>query len=92
MSIVKFPQNIVCPKEIVCALCGRRVELELVTVGPVNANGAMTLLCSGHLWDGLKFINQLADYTAAERDKYFKNNIGDIVRFGGGQQVAGLVY
>lgn len=92
MSILQFPQNTARPDTITCVLCGRTIGAEQATVGPVDAGGVATLLCGGHLWDGLSFINRLADYTAAERDRYFRNNIDDIIRFGGGRQDAGFVY
>lgn len=90
MSILQFPQNVVYSK--VCPLCGRKIEPEFATVGPVSADGVVVLLCGGHFWDGLNFINRLADYTAAERDKYFRDNLDDIVRFSGGRQGAGFIY
>lgn len=62
MSILQFPQDVVCPKEIVCALCGRDIERSLVTVGPVNADGAANLRrCSSSFpWLGsTKIIQQI---------------------------------
>lgn len=92
MSILKHPYKNSDAVEIECALCGRLITSDCATFGPVNAEGIITILCAGHLWDGLKFIDQLADYMAEERKKYFRNNGNDIMRFGGGGQDARFIY
>jgi hypothetical protein len=92
MSILKFPNNTAMPDKTSCALCARRISLEEATIGPISADGGVTLMCSGHLWDGLNFIDRLADYMAEEREKYFRANGNNVMRFGGGGQDAWFVY
>ncbi len=40
-------------------------------------------MCNGHLWDGLQFIDQHADYVANERWKFFRANDHNLMQFGG---------
>ncbi len=82
MSVIKFPYNKPKPERIICALCGRPITLADATIGPLNAKGEVTLLCNGHLWDGLKLINDLADYLAEERLKFFSTNNYSLRQFG----------
>ncbi len=74
MSIISFPYNTPLPEKITCVICKRDIFIEDATVGPVNALGTASLLCDGHLWDDLKFVDELADYTASERQKFFDSN------------------
>lgn len=92
MSILKLPSDDTVPAEVICALCDRRITPDCATLGPINAEGNITILCAGHLWDGLNFIDRLADYMAEEREKYFRNNGNNVMRFGGGGQDAWFVY
>lgn len=92
MSILKLASDDTVPAEVICALCERCIPSDCATLGPINAEGGITILCAGHLWDGLKFIDQLADYMAEEREKYFLSNGNKVMRFGGGEQDAWLVY
>lgn len=92
MSILKLPPNIEIPEKAQCVLCGRQLLLADATLGPVNAEGKPSLLCSGHLWDGLRFIDALADYLAAERRKYFKIHGNDLFRFSGVASDAWFIY
>lgn len=82
MSIVNFPYNKPAPEEITCVICRRRILPSDATIGPTNAKGEASLLCNGHLWDGLEFINELADYVADERRKFFKANDHNLMQFG----------
>ena len=80
MSITQFPQ-IEPPETGGCVICLRTVSSEDATFGPVDANGKVAVLCSGHLWDGRHLINMLADYAVEERRK-FLNNGRDSLRYG----------
>ena len=71
------------PERVSCILCERSIELSDATLGPVNAEGEISLLCNGHLWDDLKFINGLADYIADERRKFLQLNGHTLMQFGG---------
>jgi hypothetical protein len=86
MSILKFPNDDTIPAEVVCVLCGKCITTDWATFGPINAEGSVTILCAGHLWDGLSFIDKMADYMAQERAWYFRNNGNNAMRFGGGWQ------
>jgi hypothetical protein len=70
------------PKEVACVLCKRRIALSEAAIGPMNAEGEVSLLCNGHLWDDLKFIDELADYVADERRKFFNANDHNLMQFG----------
>lgn len=91
MSILKAPSNIIFPENALCVLCERSLSLADATLGPINAEGRASLLCGGHLWDGLRFIDMLADYMAVERQKYL-NGQGSVVRFGGVASDAWSIY
>lgn len=82
MGVIDFPYNKPIPKQIECVLCGRCVSLADATIGPLNAAGEISLLCNGHLWDDLKFIDELADYLAEQRRKFFYANAHNLVQFG----------
>jgi len=82
MSVINFPYNKLKPDYVVCALCGQTIPLSDATIGPLNATGEVSLLCNGHLWDGPKFINDLADYLAKERDKFLVGNGYSLKQFG----------
>lgn len=82
MSVANFPYNKPMPKEIDCVLCGRIISPSEATIGPMNAEGEVSLLCNGHLWDDLKFIDELADYVADERRKFFRANDHNLMQFG----------
>lgn len=82
MSVTNFPYNKLVPEEITCPLCGRRILPSDATIGPINAEGEPSLLCNGHLWDGLEFIDELADYIADERRKFFHTNDQNLTQFG----------
>lgn len=74
MSIVSFPYNKLLPEKIACAMCRRSIYTADATIGPVNARGTISLLCNGHLWEDRKFIDELADYNARERQKFLDAN------------------
>lgn len=82
MSVIKFPYDMPRPEEISCVLCERRIPLQEATIGPTNAEGEVSLLCGGHIWDGRKFIDELADYMAGERRKFFQTNDHGLMQFG----------
>lgn len=82
MSVTKFPYNKPLPKEITCVLCERKISLTDATLGPLNAKGEVSLLCNGHLWDDFKFIDELADYIADQRQKFFYANHHNLMQFG----------
>lgn len=84
MGILKLSSNSAVPAEVICGLCTRCIPPDCATLGPINAEGSVTILCAGHLWGGLSFIDQLADYAAKERAKFFRNNGDNLRRFGGG--------
>jgi hypothetical protein len=71
------------PRTVICVLCKREILLSEATIGPRNASGGVSLLCDGHLWDGRKFIDELADYIAGERRKFFDANDHNLMQFGG---------
>lgn len=83
MPVIQLADFETLPAQIVCSLCGRQTHLQDATIGPVNAEGCVTLICNGHLWDGRNFINQLADYMAKERAEFLRNNGHNMMRFGG---------
>jgi hypothetical protein len=83
MSIIHFPYNQPLPKEVPCVFCKRIISMSELTIGPLNAQGKVSLLCNGHLWDGLKFIDELADYVADERRKLLYANGDNLMQFGG---------
>lgn len=70
------------PEEVSCTLCGRKISLLEATLGPISAEGEVSLLCGGHLWDGRNFIDELADYMAGERRKFFQINDHSLTQFG----------
>jgi hypothetical protein len=74
MSIVSFPYNKPLPEKVICDLCKRDIRIEDATIGPINVEGAISLLCNGHLWEDRKFVDELADYTASERQRFFNAN------------------
>lgn len=80
MSIVSFPYNKLLPEKVICDLCKRDVPIEDATIGPINARGAISLLCNGHLWEDRKFVDELADYTAGEQQKLFGSNGHNLTR------------
>lgn len=82
MGVVDFPYNKPLPEEITCALCKRMILPADATIGPLNSEGEVSLLCNGHLWDDLKFIDELADYLADERRKFFYANHQNLIQFG----------
>ena len=82
MSILQFPFSADLAAEMSCIICGRALSLDEATLGPKNAEGEVTILCNGHLWDGASFINGLADYAAIERRKYFHTHGNDEMLFG----------
>jgi hypothetical protein len=82
MGLVDFPYNKPIPEEIICVLCGRKILSADATIGPLNAEGEVSLLCNGHLWDDLKFIDELADYMAEERRKFFYAKDHNLMQFG----------
>jgi hypothetical protein len=82
MSVINFPYNKPMPKEVTCVLCKRSIPISEATIGPINAKGEMSLLCNGHLWDDLKLIDELADYIAEERRKFFQANGHNLTQFG----------
>lgn len=92
MSILKLPTDSAVPTEVICGLCTRHISPDCATFGPINAEGNITILCAGHLWGGLSFIDQLADYAAKEREKFLRNNGDNMRHFGGGGQDAWSVY
>jgi hypothetical protein len=81
MSIVSFPYDEPLPVKIVCALCRREIRIEYATIGPINARGVVSLLCNGHLWEDRKFVDELADYTASERQKLSDLNGHNLTRY-----------
>ena len=80
MSIVSFPYNKPLPEKIICAMCGRNIGMENATIGPLNAKGAVSLFCNGHLWEDRNFVDKLADYNARERQKFFDANGHNLVQ------------
>lgn len=90
MSVVSYPFNEPKPEEIMCVLCKRNITLESATIGPMNAKGGVSLFCNGHLWDGLKFIDQHADYLANERQNFFRTNGHSLTQFGASTHVRSL--
>jgi hypothetical protein len=58
---------------VLCVLCAERVPRHEATVGPSSANGELTFICNAHLGDNRLVINQLADYRAAERQRYMQS-------------------
>jgi len=82
MNVIDFPYNKPTPARIACVLCGRNIPISNATIGPLNAKGEVSLLCNGHLWDELKFIDMLADYMAEERRKFFVTNKHNLMQFG----------
>lgn len=82
MSVIKFPYNKPMPEKVSCMLCRRKISLFEVTIGPINAEGEVSMLCNGHLWDGRKFIDELADYMAGERRRFFQVNDHNLIQFG----------
>lgn len=82
MGIIKFPQNEALPAEITCVLCSRKILPSDATIGPIDANGEPSMLCNGHLWDDLRFIDMLADYLAGERHKFTHANSYVLKQFG----------
>lgn len=82
MGIVNFPYNKPMPEKVSCALCGRDIPMSDATLGSINADGKVSLFCNGHLWDGLKFIDELADYMANERRRFFRANNQNLMQFG----------
>ena len=82
MSIIKLPNNESLPAEIMCVLCSRRISPADATIGPTDASGEPSMICNGHLWDDLKFIDMLADYLAGERNKFVRINNHASKRFG----------
>jgi hypothetical protein len=78
MSIIKFPSNIKFSAAITCVMCGRQIRPVDATLGPINAEGSIALLCNGHLWDGGQLINKLADYLAEERKKLRRNSSNNL--------------
>lgn len=90
MGIIKFPPGVNKVNKLTCAICGRKISPAEATIGPANSEGNPTLLCNGHLWGGLSFIDQMADYMAKERSRYLGGN--DVMDFSGDGQDAWLVY
>lgn len=82
MSITSFPYDEPLPEVVTCAFCKREIPLERATIGPINAKGAVSLLCNSHLWDDLKFIDEHADYIASQRRKFFGSDNHNLRRFG----------
>jgi hypothetical protein len=82
MGIIKFPQNEPLSEEITCVLCERKISPLDATLGPLGADGKPSMLCNGHLWDDLKFIDMLADYLAEERRKFTHANSYVLKQFG----------
>ncbi len=82
MGVIDFPYNKPMPEEITCVLCKRVIRPADATIGPLNAQGEVSLLCNGHLWDGLRFIDELADYIAGERRKFFYANDHNLMQLG----------
>jgi hypothetical protein len=82
MSVTSFPYNKPIPKEIECVLCRRKILPSDATIGPLSASGELSLLCNGHLWDGRKLIDDLADYMAGERRRFFRDNDHNLMQFG----------
>ena len=90
MGVLSFPYNKPISKEISCALCERRILLADATIGPLNAEGGVSLLCNGHLWDDFKLIDELADYIAEQRQTFFKANHHNLMQFGASPHVRPL--
>ncbi len=82
MGVIDFPYNKPKPKYVKCVLCERTIPTSDATIGPLNAAGEVSLLCNGHLWDDLKFIDEVADYLAEERRKFFYTNHHNLMQFG----------
>ena len=82
MSVINFPYNKQMPEQVTCELCTRVIPISEATLGPINAEGEVSLLCGGHLWDGRKFIDELADFMAGERRKFFRVNDHNLIQFG----------
>ena len=82
MNVIDFPYNRPKPAHVTCVLCGRNIPISSATIGPLNAKGEVSLLCNGHLWDDLKFIDMLADYMAEERRKFFFAHKHNLMQFG----------
>lgn len=82
MNVIDFPYNKPRPARVTCVLCGRIIPISNATIGPLNAKGEVSLLCNGHLWDDLKFIDMLADYMAEERRKFFSTHKHNLMQFG----------
>lgn len=82
MGVINFPYNKPVPKDTACVLCKRRITLSEATIGPTNAKGEPSLLCNGHLWDDLKFIDELADYVAHQRREFLHTNGHNLMQFG----------
>lgn len=82
MGVTNFPYKKPLPKEITCAMCKRKIPPSQATIGPINAEGRVSLLCNGHLWDDLNFIDEFADYMANERRRFFYANGHNLTQFG----------
>lgn len=82
MNVIDFPYNKPKPAHVMCVLCGRNIPISSVTIGPLDAKGEVSLLCNGHFWDDLKFIDMLADYMAEERRKFFFTHKHNLMQFG----------
>jgi hypothetical protein len=82
MGVIDFPYNKPKPEYVNCVLCERTITMPDATIGPLNAEGEVSLLCNGHLWDDLKFIDEVADYLAEERRKFFYANSHNLMQFG----------
>jgi hypothetical protein len=59
--------------QVLCVLCAMYVPSAEATVGPSSASGELTFICNVHLGDNRLIINQLADYRAAERQRYMQS-------------------
>jgi hypothetical protein len=90
MSVTSFPYHKPTPTRAICALCKRSISLSEATVGPINAEGEVTLICNEHLREGRKFIDDLADFVAGERRKFFHTNDHNLMQFGVSPHVRSL--
>jgi hypothetical protein len=50
-----------------CVICNRDMPLAELTAGLVDARGAQQFACSGHKWDGNKFILGWAAFAIKQR-------------------------
>jgi hypothetical protein len=67
MAIVSTPTDARIGQTVQCVICGRATPLACATAGLVDASGKQAFACSGHFWDGAKFILGWILFTIEQR-------------------------